>query len=366
MSSFKMKKLAVATLAAASFATVAVTADACSRITLDTPHGVSTVRTLDWGQQLGTVAVVHPVGEQRQTRAIEGSEYSNPAKWVTKYQSLSLEEHDVFGGTVGEAINVEGLSASMLYMDPSKEFVADHADSGAPALNLKDVTAFLVENYKSVDEVVKGFENGEWIQAWKDGIDGHRHGLHVSVQDKSGDVALFELNEGGKVVVHRGDVKSDLRVMANAPLQQDHRAYAKNFNMSVVETNAAIPNSISSADRMLRGLYHTENVKFDPNASWDQTEGKLQSTFDAGNLVPQDIIDHTNGETYATWIQYTYNFENGSFKMRNLDTYREIRMNLNDIRAFDKPMCADLVEQANAGEGEVAWSACSADSVAAK
>ncbi|GAB1621001.1 hypothetical protein AAOGI_10510 [Agarivorans albus] len=340
-----MKKSMIAlTIAAVTFGAVQ-TANACSRITLDTPHGVSQVRTLDWGVQLGTVAILHPVGTEVTTKDVPS--YKTAATWTVKYPTLALEEREVFVDTVGEAINAAGLSASTLYLYDSAEFIKDYKDNGAPAVNWGDAASFMAENFATVDEAVKAFEAKQFQFAWVDGIHGDQHGLHISVQDKSGDIALFELNKGGEMRVHRGSVNDQMRVMANAPLQQYHEANAQAAgDMSLTETGHKIGSSISSADRMLRGLYHSANVEFKQDANWAQTEGKLQSTFDAGNLVPQDIIDPANGETYATWIQYTYNFDNGSFKMRNLDTYAEIRIDLAEAFSAKAVSCANLVEQA--------------------
>ncbi|GLS84092.1 linear amide C-N hydrolase [Paraferrimonas haliotis] len=342
MKSFKQTAILAAVLAATTLVGVSSQANACSRLIADTgEHGISVARSYDWGERLSSVAKVSPVGTKRSTREVP--EYSNPAKWVTKHQTLYFEEVETFHGTTGEAMNVEGFAASMLYQDPSVKFIDDAADTGAPALHLSDIVPFLVENYKTVDEAVQGFKAGEWQIAWKTGIAGHRHGFHVSVQDKSGNIALFQLNKGGEIKIHQGDTESDLRVMANAPLQQDHRAYVKQFDMTDAEK---LPGSISSRDRNVRGLYNTANTNWKNDAQWPAIRGKMKSMFDAGNLVGQDIIDPTNGVTYATWETYVYNFDNGEVTYFNYDTATQVSVNMNDIKQFTKPVCADLVSQA--------------------
>ncbi len=72
------------------------------------------------------------------------------------------------------------------------------------------------------------------------------------------------------------------------------------------------------------------------------------------------MVDPDNGDTYATWVSYLYNFDNGSFKFRNHDTGSDIRIDLNHVAAFSEPLCADLVAQANAGQAEVSWGSCAA------
>ncbi|OAN10989.1 choloylglycine hydrolase [Photobacterium jeanii] len=355
MKTFKLNKMAAIALTAASIATVSGAANACSRITMDTPHGVSTVRSLDWGQQLGNVSEVHPVGLARSSKATPS--YKHQAEWKTKYHTVTQVEKEVFVDTSADSMNTEGLAASLLYMYDSAKFIKDYKDTGAPAVNFGDITTFIAENYKTVDEAVSAFNNNEWQIAWVDGIHGTQHGLHLSIQDKSGDIALFQLNEGGKMVVHRGDTASDLRVMANAPLQQDHREYVSKVDLSNLKADK-VPSSISSKDRNLRGLFYTSHIHLDKDKSWAQTRGKLLSTFNAGNLVPQDLIDPVNGETYATWTQFAYNQVSGDFHFTNWDTMTSIEYNINDTVNFDAKMCADLVKQANAGEKHVTWTAC--------
>ena len=186
-----------------------------------------------------------------------------------------------------------------------------------------------------------------------------QHGLHFSVHDKTGDVILLQLNEGGKMIIHQDE--EDLRVMANEPLQQYHREYVAKFDMGDINTAAKIPSTISSLDRNLRLLWTTGNQKNWEGLSWAQTEGKLQSTFDAGALVPQDVIDPNYGGTYTTWIQFVYNLENGEIKTRNLETYSDIRFNMKDIASFDKPMCADLALQASEGITTPVWTECNVE-----
>ena len=358
MKSAKLKSISAAVIAAAGISVVSITADACSRILVDTDHGQSVVRTLDWAQKLGTVAKVYPVGAERQSLA--APEYKKAATWTVKHQTVILQEHDVFHGTGAEAINDKGLSSSMLYMSPSAEFLDDYEDKGVPTVHMVDIVAYFAENFATVREAKKALEADEFQLGWNADLNGSgKHGLHVSVQDKSGEVMLIQLNKGGRVVIHFG--RDDLKVMANAPLQQDHRKYVSQYDFSKIETADLLNTSISSKDRNARLLWTTQNQKGWEGLTWAQTEGKLQSTFDAAALVPQDVTDAATGDTYATWIQYVYNYENGSVKLRNLDTYSDIRFNMKDIAGFDKPICADLADQANNGKVTAEWSECKID-----
>ena len=350
---------AVKAILVAALSTSAVTAQACSRWVADTDHGIAVIRTYDWADQLGAVAHVHPVGEQRVSHPTPG--YENTATWTVKHHSVSFEEHEMFHGTAGEVVNDKGMSVHMLYMDDSKYFVDDHKDSGAPALSLKDVSAYIAENYQDVAEVVEAYENGEFQFAWRSGIDGAIHGLHVSVVDKTGDIALFQLNEGGEMVVHRGDQASDLRVQANAPLQQDHRAYVRAHALDQNPMGQNLPSSISSPDRNLRLLWVSDQQQFE-GLSKQQTMAVMQQSFDNAAGVPADLIDPTNGATYRTWVGFKHFLEDGSVTVRGYDTATEISFTLEDTKAFDGPVCADLIQQASEGKVTVEWGACGGNS----
>ncbi|NKF49005.1 linear amide C-N hydrolase [Shewanella sp. WXL01] len=354
MKNFKLNKLAIAAIAVASIASVSA-ANACSRLIMDggETHGVTVARSFDWGgSELQSIAKAYPAGVA--VEAYKVPEYKNPASWTVKHHTVDYVEVETFHGTSGEAINDKGLSASLLYQNPSVEFVKDAADNGAPTVHMSQIVNFLVTQFATVDEAVNAFEAGEFQTAWKTGIGGHQHGFHFSVQDKSGDIALFQLNEGGKMVVHRGDINSDLRVMANMPLRQDILEHAKKFDLNKAEE---LPSDISSPSRYIRGYHATTHAKLDPKADWVDTRGKMKGIFDFGNKVPQDLIDPTNGESYATWETYIYNLETGDTTYYNEGNGSQININFAQTKAFTEPMCADMFKQARAGE-KISWGEC--------
>ncbi|MGF1788094.1 linear amide C-N hydrolase [Photobacterium swingsii] len=356
MQNFKFSKLAVAAIVAASLASTLTTANACSRLIMDggETHGVTVARSFDWGgSELQSIAKAYPAGVA--VEAYKVPEYKNAAAWAVKHHTVDYVEVETFHGTSGEAINDKGLSASILYQNPSVKFVNDTVDNGAPAVHMSQIVNYLATQFATVDEAVKAFEADEFQTAWITGIGGHQHGFHFSVQDKSGDIALFQLNKGGKMVVHRGDINSDLRVMSNMPLRQDILAYAEKFDLDKAET---LPSDISSPSRYLRGYHITANTKLDPNADWVDTRGKMKGIFDFGNKIPQDLIDPTNGESYATWETYVYNLETGNTTYYNEGSGSQIDINFADTANFTETMCADIYQQARSSD-TITWGKCS-------
>lgn len=355
MKTFTLNKFALAAIAAASIAGTVSTANACSRLIMDggETHGVTIARSYDWGgSELQSMAQAVPVGTEIQS--YEVPEYQNRASWTVKHHTINYVEVETFHGTTGEAINDKGLSASMLYQNPSKDFIKDADDNGAPAVHISNIINYLATQFATVEEAVTAFEAGEFQAAWKTGIGGHQHGFHFSVQDKSGDIALFQLNDGGKMVVHRGDINSDLRVMANAPLRQDVLEYSKQFDLNDATT---LPGSISSGDRYMRGLHATANIELDGSADWVDVRGKMKGIFDFGNKVPQDLIDPTNGVSYATWETFVYNLETGNTTYYNEGNGSQLNIDFAETLAFNQPMCADIFGQSRADQ-KISWSTC--------
>lgn len=355
MKNFKLNKLAIAAIAAASLASVATTSSACSRLIMDggETHGVTIARSFDWGgSELQSIAKALPVGVK--VEAYDVPEYKNPAVWTVKHHTVDYVEVETFHGTSGEAVNDKGLSASILYQNPSVEFVDDAADTGAPAVHMSQIVNFLATQFATVNEVVESFEAGEFQTAWKTGIGGHRHGFHFSVQDKSGAIALFQLNEGGEMVVHRGDITSDLRVMANAPLRQDILKHTEKFDLNDATT---IPSDISSPSRYLRGYHITANATLDGDADWVDVRGKMKGIFDYGNKVPQDLVDPANNESYATWETFIYNLETGNTTYYNEGNGSQINIDFSETLAFNEQMCADIYNLSRSNE-TITWTKC--------
>ncbi|GLP96304.1 linear amide C-N hydrolase [Paraferrimonas sedimenticola] len=352
-----MKKTLLAlTVAATTFGAIQ-TADACSRLIFDggEQYGSVVVRTFEWNddQPLQSIAKAIPVGT-----VIEGKdvpEYKKRATWTAKHHVVDYVEFNTFHNTSGEAINDKGLSSSMLYQAPSAEFIKDADDTGAPTVHLSDIVNYMVTQFATVDEAVESFEKGEFQVAWKTGIGGHQHGFHFSVQDKSGAVALFQLYEGGEMVVHKGDIHMDLAVMANKPLRRDVLEHMAQFDM---DDTTKMPADISSHSRYVRGNHAVRHTKIDPTLDWIDVRGKAKSAFDWGNKIPQDIGDPTNdGETYATWETYVYNLNDLDTTYYNEGNGTQLEIDFGETKAFSKTMCANIFEQAKTQQN-VTWAPC--------
>ena len=388
-----MKKTLLAIAVSTSILGVVGTSLACSRLAIDTgENGVIEVRTLDWNTPLGTVAVVHPAGEKDRVNITDGT-YKNNAEWTTKYTTVAFEEADFFHKAVPSARNVEGLMVDTLYQSSSFPFLNENIskDTGKPTIGPGQIAFYLAENFKNVAEVIDAYNKGEFDIAWGQQLVGNagQHGFHVAVTDPTGASVLFQLGIQGETVMYTGNINtSDLGIQTNEPLLPEHRMYTKTFgDFKDVEYGNRIPGGIASKDRFARlswmNAYH--NKESYKGKSFYQALGALNGAFDqAANLaqfipVGSNIMTQTYDRllkargretqvnnpsgTYPSRIKYTHALGNGYVEMADLDTYRQISFNMDDVVNFTKPMCADMAKQANAGKRKVEFKECGGDLV---
>jgi len=93
----------------------------------------------------------------------------------------------VFDYTTSEAINIAGLSSSILYRGDSEKLRQTHKDNGAPAVNLNNMVSFVVENYATVEESLDAHVAGKWQIAWAETmhVEGDKiHGQYQGVDKK--------------------------------------------------------------------------------------------------------------------------------------------------------------------------------------
>lgn len=319
------KSILTAAIAATFFAGIATTAEACSRLVTETDYGTILIRSADWESTapFDGHARIFPVNSQREMRG-SAAEYKNAMRsWRTKYHSVSFEEHGAFAQLSGQAVNDQGLSVMALSQHASEHFLADHQkhDNGAPAVNVSDLATYIAENYASTAEVKAALDKGEFQIAWSSAPNGMEAPapLHFSVVDKAGQILLIQLNQGGVEQYYQGDSKSDLRVKTNDPLQQSHREYMQQFDLTDAKVAASMPWGINPKDRNARLLAISEHFDFS-GLSYNQTLGRIKLSFDNAAAVPFGIEDPATGKDYPSYFSFQFNLDNGDIWFRSMLT----------------------------------------------
>lgn len=216
---------------------------ACSRFTYTGPQQtVISGRSMDWLEDIHTDLWAFPAGIQR-----TGSEEPNSATWTSKYGSVIASGYNI--GTT-DGINTEGLVANLLFLAKS--------DYGKPKKDRKNMsillwTQFVLDNYATVAEVVKDFEQDKFNMIAKALPNGVYPTVHLSVTDKTGDNAIFEYI-GGKLIVHHNKAYT---VMTNEP------AYEKQLALNDYWQNLKgifLPGTGEPEDRFVRASYYVNTA----------------------------------------------------------------------------------------------------------
>lgn len=133
--------------------------------------------------------IVYPRGTQR-----NGETDQNPLKWVSKYGNVVVSEFN--SPAVSDGINEQGLSAHLLYLTESNY---EKRKNNVPSLSNIMWAQYILDNYKTVDEVIRATDDYQLVPTV---VHGQTWPLHLSIQDATGDAAVIEFIDGKKIVYH--------------------------------------------------------------------------------------------------------------------------------------------------------------------
>lgn len=219
-------------------------AQACSRFTYSAPEQtVVTGRSMDWTEDLHTDLWVFPAGMAR-----TGDSHSpNSVKWVAKYGSLIASAYNLGSA---DGVNSAGLNVNLLYLAT--------ANYGKPQPGRKDLSVFnwaqyVLDNYRTVDEAVKGLSDQQFNMIAPNLPNGDKPAFHLAVTDASGDNAVFE-HLNGKLTIHHG---KQYKVMTNEP------SYDKQLTLTEYWQRlkgSFLPGTSEPDDRFIRASYYLDNA----------------------------------------------------------------------------------------------------------
>jgi len=219
--------------------------DACTRCVYLGPNDtVITGRTMDWRDEMDTFLWVFPRGAER-----NGETGESTVHWKSKYGSLIVSSWDI--ATV-DGMNEKGLAANMLWFVES-EYPEWNGET--PGLAISLWAQYALDNFATVAEAVKGFQDAEFTLV-TDMIPGTDRltTVHLSMSDATGDSAILEYVEGELKVHH--DRK--YQVMTNEPRFEEQLAitsYWKSIGGTVM-----LPGTNRAADRFARASFYINAI----------------------------------------------------------------------------------------------------------
>ena len=221
-------------------------ADACSRVLWsDNGQAVVVGRNMDWFEDMSTDLWAFPRGIAR-----SGLADDNSIAWTSKYGSVAAS---VYAMGTADGINEKGLVANLLWLTE-----ADYGprDAKAPGLSLSLWVQYVLDNFATVAEAVAASEQGHFQIAPLTVPGSNKVAtVHLALADASGDSAIIEIVDGGKLRIHHSRAYT---VMTNSPPFPQQLANLKKYQG--FGGTAPLPGTNEAADRFVRAAYYVQNL----------------------------------------------------------------------------------------------------------
>lgn len=274
-------------------------AAACSRVLwADNGQAVVVGRNMDWYEDMRTDLWAFPRGIAR-----SGLAGDNSMTWTSKYGSVAAS---VYGIGTADGINEKGLVANMLWLTE-----ADYGrrDPNVPGLSLSLWVQYVLDNFATVAEAVAASEQG-YFQIMPLKVPGSDNvaTIHLALADASGDSAVIEIVDGGKLSIHHDRAYT---VMTNSPPFARQLANLKQYQG--FGGTAPLPGTAEAADRFVRAAYYVQNLLKPQDIR--QTVAEILSVMrnvaqPFGRPSPaHPEVSHTIWRTVADATDHVYFFE---------------------------------------------------------
>ena len=263
----------------------------CTRIFWNDNAVAKTVsRCMDWSVSDEPELWFVPRGVTRSGNAGDTS-----LGWTSNYSSVVVSMWGI--GTV-DGLNEKGLAAHALYLD--LEDVEFPAPDGRPALATTLWVQYLLDSFPSVADAIAHLDE---VRIFSPDIRGQELGIHIALEDASGDSAIIE-PIGGRLVVHHG---REFTVMSNSPTLDEQLANRSRYRAFGGELPP--PGDITSLDRFVRASYFLHYLP-EPENVEQAVAGVFQLI--ANVSVPYGA-PYSDGGVYPTWWQSGADLTNGVY-----------------------------------------------------
>lgn len=221
-------------------------AEACSRILYVGNDNLRIVgRSLDWKTPIPTNIYVYPRGMQKMGNSLPGS-----VTWTSKYGAVYAVGYD---GGVTEGMNEKGLVVNGLFC---KGTVYDNDSTrNRPPMSLAMFPAWILDLCADTSEAVAMLSRQDFNISGATFDGGTVSALHWGITDSQGRSAMVEFDHG-VIRIYEGE---DLKALTNDPPYPDMLAI--NAYWEKIGGSHALPGSVSSPDRFVRGYFFDGHVE---------------------------------------------------------------------------------------------------------
>lgn len=233
---------------------------------------------MDWSVSDEPVLWFVPRGTERR-----GGGDATALTWTSRFASLAVSMWD--SGTV-DGLNDQGLAAHALYLDPEDVRFAEPDDR--PTVSNALWVQYLLDHYATVAEAVADLDR---VRITSPDFRGLQLGIHIAIEDATGDSAIIE-PLGGRLVVHHG---REFTVMSNSPTLDEQLANRARYRPFGGELPP--PGDITSLDRFVRASYFLHYLP-EPADVEEAVAGVFQLIENVS--VPYGA-PYSDGGVYPTW-----------------------------------------------------------------
>lgn len=200
-------------------------------------------RNMDFHKDLMTNLWKQPRGVRRD------DEVSGKLTWTSKYGSVVAAAFDI---TSVDGLNEAGLAGHILWL---AESTYGQPDASRTQLGQAIWLQYFLDNFATVAEAVDWIaETDVQVVQMDDPTGGVRPGLHLALDDATGDSAIIEYVEGHARVYH----SKDYTVMTNSPTFDQQLELVKSF--TGLGGEQPLPGSTLASDRFARASYYSSRL----------------------------------------------------------------------------------------------------------
>lgn len=200
-------------------------------------------RNMDFHKDLMTNLWKQPRGVRRDD-AVSGK-----LTWTSKYGSVVAAAFDI---TSVDGLNEAGLAGHILWL---AESTYGQPDASRTQLGQAIWLQYFLDNFATVAEAVDWIaETDVQVVQMDDPTGGVRPGLHLALDDATGDSAIIEYVEGHARVYH----SKDYTVMTNSPTFDQQLELVKSF--TGLGGEQPLPGSTLASDRFARASYYASRL----------------------------------------------------------------------------------------------------------
>ncbi len=216
----KVKLLSCAALSCTLAYTPA--AYACTGIAIHTQDNTRLhARTIEWsGGNLNSKLVIMPRNHSNTSLTPEGK---NGKTWHNKYGAVGAST--VEPEFVAEGVNEKGLNAGIFYFSHYGSLTPYHKKQAKKSVCDGELVRYILTNFATVDEALKGLEKIEIIPIGKQDRNGHYATGHWRIGDASGRSVVLEITNRGERHVYENTVG----VITNSPEFPWHLTNLNNY-----------------------------------------------------------------------------------------------------------------------------------------